>query len=55
MSWRDCVSPSQEREIDALSSQFSADKEREMEEWAKLVRAGKTDLSLRDWLQKRGN
>ena len=38
------MSPSQGREIDALSSQFPAEEEREMEEWANLVHAGPTGI-----------
>jgi hypothetical protein len=52
MNSQTCLSLEQEKEIEPLLIKAQREKERKYSEWADLVLAGKTNLSLSDWMTK---
>ena len=52
MNLQDFASLEQKNEIEPLQMKAQREKERKYGEWAELVIAGKTNLSLNDWMSK---
>lgn len=55
MSLQDCIPSGKKKELEQFQMEVQREKERKHGEWAELVLAGKTNLSLCDWMSKKNS